>query len=213
MTKFLPRDKAALLCVIYAATAASLICANLCAIKNESLFGLSLGGGIATIVFDYILSDVCAEVYGFRKALAVRRTAMVLNVAFVLLMQAVVLLPADPEFAIQGEFETIFSSAPQMVAASMCAYMAGTYTNDKLMQRLHDADGESGLFKRCILSTVAGGFVDTLVFTLIGYGFSYSIFSNIENALLTYTLKIAIECAVFFFATRHIIKWAKRLPE
>ena len=212
MTKFLPQTKEALLRVLFAVTTMTLITANLCAIKNEAFLGISLGGGIATIVIDYIVSDMCAEVFGFKKAIAMRRAAMLCNVASVLVLQAVVLLPADPEFAIQGEFSTIFTTAPIMVAASMVAYMVGTYVNDKIMQRLHDQDGDRGLFKRCIASTVFGGFADTAVFTIIAYGFTYSTVSNIENTLLTYVLKIAIEAAVFTLVTKKVIAWAKKLP-
>ena len=213
MTKFLPRNRAALLCVIYAVAAVSLVTANLCAIKNESVLGLTLGGGIVTIVTDYILSDVTAEVFGLRKALAVRRAAMLCNVFSVIILQLAVWLPADPEFTINGEFSTIFTAAPLMVVASMAAYMCGTYVNDRVVQAMHDRDGERGLFSRCILSTVFGGLVDTAVFTVIAYGLTYSALSNIENTLLTYALKILVEVAVFHLVTKHIIAWAKKLPE
>ncbi len=212
MAKFLPQTKEALLRILFAVTTMSLITANLCAIKNEAFFGITLGGGIATIVIDYVVSDMCAEVFGFKKAIAMRRAAMLCNVASVLILQVVVLLPSDPEFTIQSEYATIFTTAPLMVAASMIAYMAGTYVNDKIMQRLHDQDGEQGLFKRCIASTVFGGLVDTAVFTVIAYGFTYSAISNIENTLLTYMLKIVIEVVLFGLVTKHVIRWAKRLP-
>lgn len=213
MTKFLPKNKAALLCVIYAVTAVSLVTANLCAIKNESVLGLTLGGGIVTIVTDYILSDVTAEVFGFRRALSVRRAAMLCNVFSVVVLQCAVWLPADPEFVINDEFSAIFTAAPLMVVASMAAYMCGTYVNDKVVQLMHDRDGERGLFSRCIISTVFGGLVDTAVFTVIAYGLTYSAVSNIENTLLTYALKILVEIVVFHVATKRIIAWAKRLPE
>ena len=209
--KCLPKDKYSLLCLLFAITSASLITANLCAIKNEDLFGMTLGGGIATIVIDYVVSDMAAEVFGLKKALAMRRAAMVCNVVSVAILHSVVMLPADPEFAIQGEFATIFTAAPVMVAASMVAYMCGTWVNDRIVQTMHDSDGESGLFKRCILSTVAGGLVDTAVFTVIAYGIDYSWVSNLENMAMTYLLKIAIEVVVFWLVTRRVIAWAKTL--
>lgn len=212
MAQFLPQSREALLRVLFAVTTMSLITANLCAIKNEALFGLTLGGGIATIVIDYVVSDMCAEVFGFKKAIAMRRAAMLCNVTSVLILQIVVLLPSDPEFTIQSEYSTIFTIAPLMVAASMIAYMAGTYVNDKIMQRLHDQDGEQGLFKRCIASTIFGGLVDTVVFTLIAYGFTYSAISNFENTLLTYLLKVFIEVVLFSLVTKRVIRWAKKLP-
>lgn len=213
MTKFLPKSRAALLCVIYAVTAVSLVTANLCAIKNESLLGLSIGGGIVTIVIDYVLSDVTAEVFGLRKALAVRRAAMLCNVFSVLTLQVVVWLPSYGEFAIGNEFSTIFTAAPLMVVASMAAYMCGTYVNDKVMQRMHDRHGESSLFARCIASTVLGGLVDTVVYTVVAYGLTYSAVANFENAILTYVLKVLVEVVVFHAVTKHVIAWAKRLPE
>lgn len=212
LKKYLPQTKQSLLCILFAITACSLVVANLCAIKNEDFFGLSLGGGIATIVIDYVVSDICAEVFGLKKALTMRRTAAVCNVVGIIILHAMVFLPADPEFATQDEFATIFTAAPIMVVASIVAYMCGTYVNDKSLQLMHDKDGEQSLFKRCILSTVFGGMVDTVVFNVIAYGGLYSLTSNIENTLLTYVLKIAIEVVVFNLVTKFVIRWAKQLP-
>lgn len=75
----------------------------------------------------------------------------------------------------------------------------------------HDKMGERGLFARCILSTIAGGLVDTIVVTLLMYGFSYSIMANLQNIILTYALKIIVEVIVFPLITLHVIKWAKTL--
>lgn len=211
--KVLPKSKQALLCYVCAMTAVSLVVANLCAIKNESVFGISLGGGIVTIVTDYILSDLTVEVFGFKKALAVRRASMLLNVFAVVVLQVAVWAPADPEFAANAEFSAIFTAAPLMVVASMVAYMVGTRVNDRVMQVLHDRDGEASLFKRCIVSTVFGGLADTITFTAIAYGSLYSLGSNIENTLLTYGLKLLIEVVVFNLVTKKAISWAKTLPE
>ncbi len=197
------------LCVI---SAASLITANLCAIKNESFFGLTLGGGIITIVIDYVVSDLVAEVYGLKKALHMRLMAIFANVLSVALLATVVWLPAADGFTMQSEFASIFSLSPLMLSASMLAFFCGTRVNDWLMSRWHEMNGKRGLFRRCILSTVAGGIVDTVVFTLVAYGLTYSWMDNLENIILTYGLKILVEVIVFPIITVHAIGWAKKLP-
>ena len=197
------------LCVI---SAVSLITANLCAIKNESFFGLTLGGGIVTIVIDYVVSDLVAEVYGLSKALHMRLMAIFGNVLSVALLATVVWLPSADGFTMQNEFASIFSLSPLMLLASMLAFFCGTRVNDWLMSIWHEKNGEKGLFQRCILSTVAGGIVDTVVFTLVAYGLSYSWVDNMENILLTYGLKILVETTVFPIITVHAISWAKKLP-
>ena len=172
---------------------------------------MTLALGISTIVIDYVISDLCVEVYGFRTSLKMRRWAMICNVASVLLLNACVSLPPDPQFEIQGEFATIFSMAPLMVLASMVAYMCGTWVNDKVMSVMKVRDGEASLFKRCILSTVFGDVVDTAVFTAIAYGASYTFMSNIENIALTYLFKVLAEVVIFNVFTKRIIGWAKSL--
>lgn len=197
--------------ILCALSAASLITANLSAIKTESLFGLTLGAGIITIVVDYVASDMAAEVYGFKKALRLRLLAMACNIYAVLLLGIVAAVPAAPEFTLETSFDSIFTLAPWMVVASMVAFFFGTLTNDWIMSRMHDRMGERGLFTRCILSTIAGGLVDTVVVTILMYGFSYSIIANLQNIILTYLLKIIVECIVFPLITRHVITWAKTL--
>lgn len=204
-------SKANLYAILCAISAASLITANLCAIKTESFFGLTLGGGVITIVADYVASDMAAEVYGFKKALRMRLLAMAGNIYSALLLALVVVLPSADEFTLQKEFSTIFSLAPWMLFASMCAFFFGTLTNDWIMAKLHEKMGETGLFTRCIVSTIFGGLVDTIVVTLLMYGFSYSIMANMQNIVLTYILKLAVECVVFPLITRNVIKWAKTL--
>lgn len=204
-------NKQNLYAVLCALSAASLITANLSAIKTESLFGLTLGGGIITIVVDYVASDMAAEVYGFKKALRLRLLAMACNIYAVLLLSIVAIVPAAPEFTLESAFDSIFTLAPWMVVASMAAFFFGTLTNDWIMSRMHDHMGERGLFTRCILSTIAGGLVDTIVVTLLMYGVSYSIMANLQNIILTYALKIVVEVIVFPLITRHVIAWAKTL--
>lgn len=93
----------------------------------------------------------------------------------------------------------------------MVAYMCGTWVNDKVMSVMKVRDGETSLFKRCILSTVFGDVVDTAVFTAIAYGASYSFMSNIENVVLTYLFKVLAEVVIFNVITKRVIGWAKSL--
>ena len=151
LKKYLPKSKISLLLILFAISSASLITANLCTIKNIDFFGMTLALGISTIVIDYVVSDLCVEVYGFSTALKMRRWSVICNVGSSLLLTTCVALPPDPQFPIQEEFATIFTMAPLMVIASMVAYMCGTWVNDKVMAAFKDSDGEDGLFKRCIL--------------------------------------------------------------
>jgi uncharacterized PurR-regulated membrane protein YhhQ (DUF165 family) len=98
-----------------------------------------------------------------------------------------------------------------MVLASMVAHMCGTWVNDKVMSVLKVRDGETSLFKRCILSTVFGDVVDTAVFTAIAYGASHTFMSNIENIVLTHLSKVLAEVVVFNVTTKRVTGWAKSL--
>lgn len=97
-------NKQNLYAVLCALSAASLITANLSAIKTESLFGLTLGGGIITIVVDYVASDMAAEVYGFKKALRLRLLAMACNIYAVLLLGIVAIVPPRPRIHARSSF-------------------------------------------------------------------------------------------------------------
>lgn len=211
MSGMLPQTKGALLSVLFAVSSASLITSNLCSIKVADVMGISLGLGVSTIVVDYIVSDVCVEVFGFKKALSMRRWAMICNVASALILSASVAMPAAREFELQDAFASVLLQSPRMVVASMAAYMCGTWVNNKVMDVCKRADGEEGLFKRCILSSVAGDLVDGVVCCALMYGFTYSLAANIGNVLLSFAIKIAMEVVVFHVATKRVIKWAKGL--
>lgn len=211
LSKILPQNKTALLCLLFAITSASIITANLCTIKMYDFFGMALAGGISTIVIDYVCSDVAVEIFGFKTAIRMRRAAMILNVAAFALLNATVYIAPHGEFTLQSEYASIFTAAPIMVVASAVAYMAGTWVNDKMMQIMKEKDGEKGLFKRCLSSTIVGDAIDAVLFTVIAYGGFYSLFASIETTLLTFVLKIAVETVTYALITRHVIKWAKTL--
>ncbi len=122
------------------------------------------GAGILFFPISYVIGDVLTEVYGYARARRVIwvGTAAVLFMAFMSFV--VVALPPAPDWKNQAAYEVIFGQVPRIVFASVCAFWAGEFVNSYVLARMKLWTGGKMLWTRTIGSTVAGQFVDSLIF-------------------------------------------------
>ncbi len=127
-------------------------------------------GGAILFPLTYILGDVLAEVYGLRQA----RRAIVLGFAMSALMSVTFLVvgmaPPASDWTLQDAWVSVLGFVPRIVVASLVAYLLGQLLNAWVLVVIKRRTGESRLWVRLLTSTVAGEFVDTLVFCTIAFG-------------------------------------------
>ncbi len=146
-----------------------LISSNLFATKVFTLGPLVLPAAVIIFPVSYILNDCFTEVWGFRKAMTVIWLGFALNLFVVVMGQLAVLLPGASFWEGGEHFDFIFKMAPRVVLASLLAFLVGSFVNAKVMSRMKVADKGRRFGLRAIVSSIAGEFVDSLIFMPIAF--------------------------------------------
>lgn len=147
-----------------------LITANLLETKVLSVCGITLTAGLLVFPISYIINDCMVEVWGFRKARLIIWSGFAMNFFVVLMGQLAVLLPGAPFWDGAESFNFVFGMAPRIVAASLLAFLTGSFLNAYVMSRMKLRDGGRRFSWRAIASTVVGETADSLIFFPIAFG-------------------------------------------
>ena len=147
-----------------------LIAANLLETKVISVGGLTVTAGLLVFPVSYIINDCIAEVWGFRKARLIIWTGFAMNFFVVSLGLIAVALPAAPFWEGEDHFNFVFGMAPRIVAASLAAFLVGSFLNAYVMSRMKLRSGGRHFSVRAIVSTVVGETADSLLFFPIAFG-------------------------------------------
>ena len=147
-----------------------LIGANLLETKVISVAGLTVTAGLLVFPVSYIINDCISEVWGFRKARLIIWTGFAMNFFVVVLGLLAVSIPAAPFWEGEEHFNFVFGMAPRIVAASLAAFLAGSFLNAYVMSRMKLRSGGRRFSSRAIASTLAGETADSLLFFPIAFG-------------------------------------------
>lgn len=147
-----------------------LIAANLLETKVIQLGSLTVTAGLLVFPISYIINDCIAEVWGFRKARLIIWSGFVMNFFVVTLGLIAVSLPAAPFWEGEEHFNFVFGMAPRIVAASLMAFLVGSFLNAYVMSRMKIASRGRNFSVRAIWSTVVGETADSLIFFPVAFG-------------------------------------------
>ena len=187
-----------------------LIAANLLETKVIQLGSLTVTAGLLVFPISYIINDCIAEVWGFRKARLIIWSGFVMNFFVVTLGLIAVSLPAAPFWEGEEHFNFVFGMAPRIVAASLMAFLAGSFLNAYVMSRMKIASRGRNFSARAIWSTVVGETADSLIFFPVAFG---GVIAWRELAVmmgLQILLKSAYE-VVILPVTIRVVKAVKRI--
>ena len=147
-----------------------LIAANLLETKIIQIGSLTITAGFLIFSVSYIINDCIVEVWGFRKARLIIWTGFAMNFLMLALFQVAVALPAAPFWEGEAAFRFVFGLAPRIAAASLLAFLVGSFLNAYIMSRMKIASGGRNFSARAVLSTVFGESADSLIFFPIAFG-------------------------------------------
>ena len=147
-----------------------LIAANLLETKVISVASLTVTAGLLVFPVSYIINDCISEVWGFRKARLIIWTGFAMNFFVVVLGLLAVSIPAAPFWEGEEHFNFVFGMAPRIVAASLAAFLAGSFLNAYVMSRMKLRSGGRRFSSPAIASTLAGETADSLLFFPIAFG-------------------------------------------
>ena len=147
-----------------------LIAANVLETKQISVLGISLTGGLIVFPISYIINDCVCEVWGFKKARLLIWTGFAMNFFFVAMGALCDWIPGAPYWTNEAGFHAVFGLAPRVAAASLVAFIVGSFANAYVMSKMKLRDGGRHFSWRAILSTIAGESLDSLIFFPLALG-------------------------------------------
>lgn len=187
-----------------------LIAANLLETKVISVGGLTVTAGLLVFPVSYIINDCIAEVWGFRKARLIIWTGFAMNFFVVTLGLVAVALPAAPFWEGEAHFNFVFGMAPRIVAASLAAFLVGSFLNAYVMSRMKLRSGGRHFSVRAIASTVVGETADSLLFFPIAFGGVIAWRELAVMMLLQIVLKSMYE-VIILPVTVQVVRYVKRV--
>lgn len=200
--------------IMLAIMAVVLILSNIGASKGVVLGPIITDGGFFLFPIAYILGDVMSEVYGFKVARKAIITSFALSVFASLCYWIIIVLPGfNDEYgtAKQAAIEGALGPVPQIVLASLLAFLAGQTINSWILVKMKARTGEKSLWARLMGSSVVGEFVDTLIFcsiaaSVIGITDAGSFLNYV---LVGFVYKTAVEF-LFVPITVLVVGWIKK---
>lgn len=147
-----------------------LIAANLLETKVIQIGSLTVTAGLLVFPISYIINDCIAEVWGFKKARLIIWSGFAMNFFVVALGLIAVAIPAAPFWEGKEHFDFVFGMAPRIVAASLMAFLVGSFLNAYVMSKMKVASQGRNFSARAIWSTVVGETADSLIFFPVAFG-------------------------------------------
>lgn len=187
-----------------------LVASNLLETKVVQLGPFSMTAGFIVFPISYILNDCIAEVWGFRKARLIIWMGFLMNFMVVLFGQAAVYLPAAPYWEGEEHFDFVFNFAPRIAAASLTAFLVGSFINAFVMSKMKQASGGRNFSWRAILSTVYGESADSLIFFPLAFGGLMPAGELLKLMLLQIAAKTLYEVIALPLTIR-VVRYVKRV--
>ena len=146
-----------------------LIAANLLETKVIQVGSLTVTAGLLVFPISYIINDCIAEVWGFKKARLIIWSGFAMNFFVVGLGLIAVAIPAAPFWEGEEHFDFVFGMAPRIVAASLMAFLVGSFLNAYVMSKMKIASKGKNFSLRAIASTLVGESADSMIFFPIAF--------------------------------------------
>ena len=164
------------------------------------------------IVFpvSYIINDCIAEVWGFRKSRLIIWMGFLMNFMVVGLGQIAVMMPAAPFWEGEESFNFVFGLAPRIAAASLAAFLVGSFLNAYVMSRMKVRSKGKHFSVRAVVSTLAGESADSFIFFPIAFGGLMPVGELLKMMLVQALLKTLYEIIVLPVTVR-VVKYIKRI--
>lgn len=189
-----------------------LVAANLLETKVVQLGPVAVTAGLIVFPVSYIINDCIAEVWGFRKARLIIWMGFLMNFFVVVLGQLAIAIPAAPFWEGEEAFDFVFGMAPRIAAASLTAFLVGSFINAYVMSRMKVASQGRHFSARAILSTLAGESADSLIFFPLAFGGLMPVNELVKMMVVQVVLKTAYE-VVILPVTIRVVNYIKRVDD
>lgn len=187
-----------------------LVAANLLETKVIQLGPISATAGLIVFPISYIINDCIAEVWGFRKARLIIWMGFIMNFMVVALGQLAVALPAAPFWEGEAAFDFVFGLAPRVAAASLTAFLVGSFLNAFVMSWMKIASHGKNFSARAVVSTLVGESADSVIFFPLAFGGLMPVEELAKLMIVQIVLKTLYEIIILPVTIR-VVNYIKRV--
>lgn len=198
--------------IILAVFAAILLISNLAGTKLIAFGPIITDGGAILFPISYILGDVLTEIYGYKYARRAIWVGLGVMLLAVLCFTIVCYMPPAPEYTAQASYEAVLGFFPRIVAASLAAFLTGSFLNSFVLAKLKVKTKGKKLWLRLIGSTVVGELCDTVVFAFVAFGGILQGMNMLTYILIGWIFKTVVEI-VFLPITYRVIDKMKQVEK
>jgi len=186
-----------------------LLLANILAIKIIQIGPFAAPAGVLIFPVAYILNDVIAEVWGYKKARLIIWAGFSMNILMVLFFSLSIALPSSAFWTDQSIYAKIIGSTPRIVFASLISYLVGSFLNAFIMSRMKINSLGKNFGFRAIVSTIVGESADSLIFISLAFGGMFPVKAILIMIVTQAMLKTLYEIIILPF-TALVVRWVKR---
>ena len=186
-----------------------LIVANIVEQKLISIGPIEATAGLLIFPVSYIINDIIAEVWGYRKARLIIWYGFLMNFLTVIIFRLSIVVPGSENFSHQEAFQLVLGNTERISMASFIAFLIGSFLNAMVMSKMKLFQKGRNFSLRAVVSTLVGEGADSLVFFTIAFA---GVIPNkdLMTLILTQTaMKTGYEILVLPL-TNVIVRWVKR---
>ena len=179
--------------IISAISIATLLISNITSVKVFGVWKIVLPSSALLFPITYIVGDIIAEVYGYKKARFVILMGFALNAFMVLFFKIAIALPPSSTWGLQEAFANTLGTTPRMFVASLSAFLVGSLSNAYTMDLIKKLTKGKHLWMRTIGSTIVGEALDTIIFATIAFACSLPKSALITMIICQFLWKVGYE--------------------
>lgn len=186
-----------------------LIVANIVEQKLIQIGPIEATAGLLIFPISYIVNDIIAEVWGYRKARLIIWYGFLMNFLAIAVFRLSIIVPGSENFTHQDALALVLGNTTRITIASFIAFLIGSFLNAYVMSRMKILQKGRNFSLRAVLSTLVGEGADSLVFFSIAF---YAVIPNDDLLILMLTqtaMKTGYEILVLPLTNR-IVKWVKK---
>ncbi|MBV5281653.1 MAG: queuosine precursor transporter [Paludibacter sp.] len=189
-----------------------LIVSNIVEQKLISIGGVEATAGLLIFPVSYIINDLIAEVWGYRKVRLIIWNGFLMNFLAVLVFRLSIWAPGSVHFTHQDAFELVLGNTQRIVIASFIAFLFGAFLNAYVMSKMKIMQRGRGFSIRAVVSTIIGEGADSLVFFTLAFSGVIPIQALIMLILTQTAMKTGYEI-IALPLTNFLVKWVKKHEE
>ena len=189
-----------------------LIVSNIIEQKLINIGPIEATAGLLIFPISYILNDIIAEVWGYKKARLIIWTGFLMNFFAIVVFRISILVPGSVNFTHQSEFALVLGNTERITIASFIAFLLGAFTNAFVMSKMKIFQKGRNFSFRAVISTLFGEGIDSLVFFNVAF---FGVISNKDLLILIITqmlMKTGYEI-IALPLTNFIVKRVKKIEQ